>query len=65
MKNIAAYALMTGTMMGLLPQSALASHPVPSVMGVDLKTGNGSPDPDFPGFRLSFGNSCSEPSSHL
>jgi hypothetical protein len=43
MKNIATYVLMTGTMIGLLPQVALASHPVQSFIGVDLKMGNGRP----------------------
>jgi hypothetical protein len=47
MKNIAAYVLMTGTMAGILPKTALASHPVPSVMGVDLKMGEGRPEPEL------------------
>jgi hypothetical protein len=49
MENIAAYVLMTGTMMDLLLKTALASHPVQSVMGVDLKMGNGWPEFLFKG----------------
>jgi hypothetical protein len=41
MKNIATYVLMTRTMIGFLPKTALASHAVQPVMGVDLKMGNG------------------------
>jgi hypothetical protein len=50
MKNIAAYALMAGTMVGLFPKTVLANHPVQSVTGVDLKIGNGRPDIKFAKF---------------
>jgi hypothetical protein len=59
MKNIAAYALMAGTMMGLLPQAALASYPVQSVMGVDFKMGNGRPGPEIPEILLKFSTGLS------
>jgi hypothetical protein len=41
MKSIAAYVVTKGIMMGLLPRTAIANHLVQSVMGVDLKMGNG------------------------
>jgi hypothetical protein len=44
MKNIATHLLMTGTMIGFSPKTALASHPVQTVMGVGLKMGNGRPE---------------------
>jgi Pretoxin HINT domain len=43
MKNIASYALMTGTMAGLLPQTVLASSFVQVNMDMDLNIGIGRP----------------------
>ena len=46
MKIIAAYALLTGTMAGLLPKNAVASTFKPLVSVQYLNMGNGRPDPE-------------------
>jgi hypothetical protein len=50
MKIIAAYALLTGTIIGLLPQIAVASDFESAVIRADFKMGNGRPDPEFAEF---------------
>jgi hypothetical protein len=45
MDNIADDDLLTGVIMGLLPKSAAASSFVQSVIGANIKMGNGRPDP--------------------
>jgi hypothetical protein len=45
MKNIAAYALLTGTMVGLLPQTALASSLEQTDSALVLNMGNERPRP--------------------
>ena len=45
MKIIAAYALLTGAIIGLLPQIAVASDFESIVIHADFKIGNGRPDP--------------------
>ena len=46
MKIIAAYALLTRTMTGLLPKNAVASTFKPLVSVQYLNMGNGRPDPE-------------------
>ena len=48
MKIIASYALLTGTIIGLLPQIAVASDFESAVIRADFKMGNRRPDPEFP-----------------
>jgi hypothetical protein len=47
MKIIASYALLTETIIGLLPQIAVATDFESAVIRADFKMGNGRPDPEF------------------
>jgi uncharacterized protein YecT (DUF1311 family) len=51
MKIIASYALLTGTMMGLLPQDTVASTFKPFVSVQNSNVGNGRPEPELPNQR--------------